>query len=147
MHIELTEEQYRDLVELVVLGNYVRGGVADIRGESGDNRWEKIEQCVLFAAINDDITGVAEMFHGQIVPTDELDGKVEEMMEEYDNDEFWHELEVRLGQRDFYREIIKDDLKYIEEHHGVLPERINSYYQKYEDEFDEHDIDRLEIKK
>jgi len=33
MNIELTKKQYKELLLLVLLGSWVRGGVADLRGE------------------------------------------------------------------------------------------------------------------
>lgn len=147
MQIELTEEQYKEMAELVVLGYWVRGHVAEIRDEQDKGRWKNAQNRILFAAMNNDIGGVAELFHGYIMPADELSSRVEEMMEEYDDDEFWHELEVRLGQRDFYRDVSTEELKKINEDNGWLPDKVHDYYRKYEEEFDKYDIDRLEIKK
>jgi len=61
MHIEFSNEQYRDLVMLVCLGDWVRGDVADQRGEDS-GRWEKIKERILFAAVNENIAGIADYF-------------------------------------------------------------------------------------
>lgn len=146
MQIELTNEQYKDLAVLVALGTWVREGIEDMDG-APPSRWANLEKRILFVAINENIPNVAEVFEGQIVPADELSHECEEIMEEYNDLQFFHELTLRLGQRDFYREASKEDIKYIEDHHGLMPEKIHTYYRKYDDEFEENDIDRLEIKK
>ena len=145
MKIELSNEQYRDLVMLVCLGDWVRGDVADQRGENSD-RWKKIKERVLFAAINENIPGIAELFHGTIMTTDNLSHEYEEMLDEYNNEIFWHELSLRLGQRDYEREATKEDIGYTESHYGMLPEKVHKYYKKYDDEFEDNGIERLEIK-
>lgn len=146
MQIELTNEQYKDLALLVCLGNWVREGIEDMDG-APPSRWANLEKRILFAAINENIPNISEIFEGQIVPTDELNHECEEIMEEYNEFQFFHELTLRLGQRDFYRAASKEDIKYIEDHHGLMPEKIHKYYRKYDEEFEENDIDRLEIKK
>lgn len=146
MQIELTNEQYKDLTLLVCLGSWVREGVEDMDG-APPSRWANLEKRILFAGINENIPNVAEIFEGQIVPADELSKECEEIIEEYNEFQFFHELTIRLGQRDFNREAAKEDLKYIDDHHGMLPEKIHKYYRKYDEEFEKNDIDRLEIKK
>lgn len=146
MQIELTNEQYKELATLVCLGSWVRDDVAGIDGEQ-NTPWENIQKRILFAAINENIPGLAEIFEGQIVPADELSEECEEIMEEFNEFQFFHELTLRLGQRDFYREASKEDIKYIEDHHGLMPEKVHRYYRKYDEEFEKNDIDRLEIKK
>src|SRR3989344_1023989 len=119
MKIELTNEQYKDLASLVCLGAWVREGIEDMNG-APPSRWENIEKRILFAAINENIPDVAEIFGGQIVPTDKLSKECEEIMEDYNEFQFFHELTLRLGQRDFYREATKEDLKYIDDHYGMF---------------------------
>ena len=145
MKIEISNEQYRDLVMLVCLGEWVRGDVADWRGENGE-RWEKIRERILFAAINENIPGIAELFQGAILPTDNLSLEYEKMLDEYNDEIFWHELSLRLGQRDYERNATDADKKYTEDHYGMLPEKVHKYYKKYDDEFEEYGVERLDIK-
>jgi len=52
---------------------------------------------------------------------------------------------LRLGQRDYEREATKEDAEYTEAHYGMLPEKVHKYYKKYDDEFEEYGIERLEV--
>lgn len=145
MEIELTKEQYKELLLLVLLGSWVRGGVADMRGEHG-KEMDELEEYLLREAKNFDLTDLAEPFEGHTVPSDRLSEEYEEIMEEYNDDEFWSQLSTRLGQRDFERTMSKEEEQHIKDNNGWFPERIHEIYEKYDEEFEKHGIDRLEIK-
>lgn len=145
MKIELTKEQYEELLRLVSLGGYVRGAVADIRGEEYDE--DRIMEYLLNHAKDFGLESLTEEFHGKLIENDDFSEEVDKMMEDYDEDEFWHGLTIMLGQRDFYRDTPKKELDRIKEgEQGRLPREIQNYYEKYDKEFDEYGIDRLEIK-
>ena len=80
------------------------------------------------------------------MPSDTLSHEYEEILDEYNDEQFWHELSLRLGQRDYEREATKEDAEYTEAHYGMLPEKVHKYYKKYDDEFEEYGIERLEVR-
>ena len=145
MNIELTKKQYKELLLLVLLGSWVRGGVADLRGEYS-KEMDELEEYLLGGAKNFDLGDLAEHFEGHIGASDKLSKEYEEVMEEYNDDEFWSQLSRRLGQRDFKRTVTKEEERHMKDNDGWFPERIHKIYEEYDKEFEEHSIDRLEIK-
>ncbi|MBI5913111.1 hypothetical protein HY839_01575 [Candidatus Azambacteria bacterium] len=145
MKIEPTKEQYKELLLLVLLGSWVRGGVADMRGEYS-KEMDELEEYLLGEAKNFDLDDLVEHFEGHIVPSDKLSKEYEEIMEEYNDDEFWIQLSRRLGQRDFERTISEEEERHMKDNNGWFPERVHELYKEYDKEFEKHGIDRLEIK-
>ncbi|MBU4536599.1 hypothetical protein KJ603_01000 [Patescibacteria group bacterium] len=146
MKIEFTKEQYEELMFLVSLGSWVKGGVVDIVGED-NSKVDDLENYLAEQAKENDLSYLIEDFEGRVILNETISKKVEELMEIYDEDVFWSELETCLGKRDFYRTITDKDKKEMEENQDWLPERIHEIYGKYQEEFEKNGIERLEIKK
>lgn len=144
MQIEINKKEFKDLFLLVCIGEYVRGGIADERGEDF-TYWEKTKERLLEIAKDEGFDDLWEDFKGHVIVKEQLSNDIDEIMDEHNESEFWHLLMVRLGQRDFHDETTKEDIEFIEKNHGMLPRKIDSYYKKYGDEFEEYDIDRLKI--
>lgn len=145
MKIELDKKEFKNLILLVAIGEYIRGGLADERGEDF-TYWEKIKEKILNIAKDNDMDEMIEDYKGRIIMSERLSNEVDRIIEDHNESEFWHLLEVRLGQRDFYREATEKELETIEDNHGILPYgKINNYYKKYEEEFEENGLERLEI--
>jgi len=83
---------------------------------------------------------------GKATMSDEFAEKIEEMMEEYDEDEFWSELSSRLGRRDYFKTITPEEKEKIEKDQW-LTRRVDELYSAYDEEFEKHGIDRLEVVK
>ena len=143
MQLNLTKEQLKEMILAAMFYSWVRGGLADGRGEDFE-QYHKLEEHLLSVAKVNGFNDLAENFRGSLLPSDEMSEQVEEIMSDYDDDTFWHELTMRLGKRDFWRTVSPGEEKEAEER-GWLPERIHEIYKKYEDEFDEYDIGRLKI--
>lgn len=106
MKIELSEQQYRDLIELLFLGNWVAN--ATRTGAKGDEMIEKYEQ------LQDHILTFAEQFKADDVvikegseyyTTMEFEEALMPLMEDYDDYVFWEQLASRLAKRDLLNEI------------------------------------------
>lgn len=139
MKVELSPKQYRKLVELVYLGEWMINAHHDT--EYQDDGASEVIQQVLAAA--------PEKMLGQDAETGEyyLDSDwVEEIYDnyilDYDDHVFWDELTERLAQRDLARE------------RGVSPDDINRdddllelrpIEERYRTELEENGVDRLEI--
>jgi len=144
MNIEITKEQLKEMILAAMFYSWIRGGLADSKGEDF-SEYEKLEKYLLQVA-KENKFDLAEEFKSYLVPTDQLCQLQEKIMEEHDEDTFWHELVTALGKRDFYKTITDTDKQFIEKE-DMFPERIHQLYEKYEEEFDKFGIDRLEIKK
>jgi len=151
MKIELSKEQYIDLLEMSHIANSVLGILGDILPEETNykkksDKTTELEDYFISCAENFGCEEMTEDFYGKALLKDEFYEKIQEIMNEYDDYIFWNELEVRMGKRDFERTITANDKKYIKENKGWYPERIHELYGKYSNEFEKHGIDRLEIK-
>lgn len=150
MEIDLTREQYLNLLTISHIANSVLGILGDVLPETEykkkSDEMEDLEDYFISYAQNFGCDDLIERFHGKTLMKDEIYEKINEIIEDYDDYIFWNELEVRMGKRDFKRTITTDDKKYIKENKGWYPERINELYDKYRNEFEKYGIDRLEIK-
>lgn len=145
MQLELSKEQFKEMLLAAMFYSWVCGGLADSKGEDFQ-KYEKLEEYLLKVAKENNFNDLVEEFEGHLVPDDNLSELVEETISEYDEDTFWFELVNRLGKRDFSRTITSEEKKELEKT-DWLPDRIHDIYKKYEEEFDENGIERLEIKK
>jgi len=142
---ELTELEFEEVLLTVMVGVYVRTAVLDNRGRS----WKKIDEHVklfLHTAENLGFKKLVEYYNKAILPKESLCKREEKIIENYGEDEFWEELKLRLGQRDFFMEITEEELKN-QKKMPWLSNKINEYYEKYEEEFIEQGIERLQIVK
>ena len=142
--VELSKKQLRELLLDVLIGSFIRGGVLDQQGKT----WTHIEETkdfLLREAENAGHQNLVQRFEGHLLPSDKIIEEYEEIIEEHNDDEFWHELTTRLGQRDFKRAMTEEDRAYLKENKGFLPEKIHGFYEKYEEEFDQRGVDRLAI--
>ena len=151
MKIDLTKEQYINLLEMNHIVDSVLGILGDIMPEKTKYKRKSEEITELedyFISYVKDFgcEDVTEEFHGKTLLKDEIYEKLQEIMDEYDDYVFWNELEVRMGKRDFERTKTEDEEKYMKEKDGWYPERIHEIYEKYRKEFEEHGVDRLKIK-
>ena len=151
MKIDLTKEQYINLLEMNHIVDSVLGILGDIMPEKTKYKRKSEEITELedyFISYVKDFgcEDMTEEFHGKTLLKDEIYEKLQEIMDEYDDYVFWNELEVRMGKRDFERTKTEDEEKYMKEKDGWYLERIHEIYEKYRKEFEEHGVDRLEIK-
>lgn len=69
-----------------------------------------------------------------------------EVIDDYNYMTFWHELKVRLGKRDFQHTMTDEEEKEMEKNGGWYPSRIADLYKKWNAEFEEYGVERLEVK-
>lgn len=144
MQINFPDKSVKDLALLVCLGDWVRGAIADLQGEDFDYWHEEITEEFFKSLKEQGFKTLTQEFGGSTLPSDELDKECEDLIDDYDDDVFWHELKTRFGKRDFQRTITPEEVIQIAKN-DWLPERVHTFYKKYEEEFFEHGIDRLEI--
>jgi hypothetical protein len=146
MELDITKEQFREIFINVLIGIYIREAVDELNGKD----FSKLREIENFLASQAEKFGAGDMaqkFEGVLVPNDELYEKIhDEIIDCYNEDEFWNSLVVELGKRDFF-ETITEKEKEEAERTGWLPKRVHSLYDMYSDEFDKHGVDRLFIKK
>ena len=145
MQLDLTKEQFAELLKAVIVGVRVREAVAEERDTPGWQDIGDIESYLLSMAGDFDSADMAEYYLDGWIPSDEVSEELDEELDEYGDQEFWHGLHTALGQRDFYRTMSKEEKKFIADNDGLFPERMHVLYKKYAKEFEKHGLDRLEI--
>ena len=144
MQIELSKEQFKEILLAAMLYSFIRGGLADDKGEDF-KKYEELENYLLKIAEENGCKNLVEEFHDQLIPSDELSELEEEIMSDYDDDALWSELITRLGRRDFFRTVTPDEDKEMGKR-DWLPDRAQGFFDKYNKEFEENGVERLEIK-
>ncbi|MFC1613264.1 hypothetical protein ACFL23_02940 [Patescibacteria group bacterium] len=144
MQIEFTKEQFKEMLLATAVYSFIFGGVADSKGEDF-KKYGKLENYLLSIAKKNNLNDLYEDCEGSLLPADDICHEVEETIEEYTEDEFWENLVTRLGKRDFWRSLSEEEKEEIKKD-DWLPEKVREFYDKYWEEVENYDIDRLEVK-
>lgn len=105
MQIKLSKEQYRELVKLIYLGNWMMNSFRN--GEERVTSVEDVEQYIYsFANQFDakDLIQYKDQYDFYDV-TAEFEAEMQPFIDDYDDDTFWAELADRLALRDISRKL------------------------------------------
>jgi L-rhamnose mutarotase len=149
MKIELSKEEYRSLLDLLYLGEWLLDAHDEVK-DSEKQRYEDVIQKVYSYAKEADCENLIEYAEDmkQYFPTREYEdtSMCHQYIDEYDDESFWYELMSRLIERDI-QQMIRE---------GVIiapmtgEERLRIGYPietKYQDEFEENGLDNVVIRK
>ncbi len=144
MKIELTKEQLERLVKLVYLGNWLANSW---RNEDVIEEYDEVESLVLNEANKHGFSEYSELddVEKKYVPSHELEEKMTELVDFYNDNTFWDQLIFRMADRDYVRKYGDDALDELETERGM--EREKPLLEKYEKEFNEHGLDRIEVRR
>lgn len=149
MEIKLNEEQYRDLIHLVAIGNYVLEIVNDNYNgyEEQTSRCAELEKYLIHHADEFKCSDLKASYAGE----DHLDGDffefiMDEYISPYDLGACYEVLSRELGQRELLSTITKEEQKEIEKK-GVLPVRIFDICDRYQEELEENGFKNIILKK
>ena len=148
-NIELTKVQFRALLKLMYLGNWMANANRD--GSAEDPRREDYE------TMEDYIFSFAKKFgldewvddenaaEGKFFSTSQFEEEtdVRELIYEYDEETFWDELIDRLGDRDFYLHYPKNEIQKMTREERFV--KLYEFVDKWADEINERGIERLKI--
>ena len=131
MKLELTRKQYRRLLDMVYIGNWVLNST---RGEDRIPDYDEVES-LLFAKAREEGMGVlAEDWQGEVVPSRAFaEGGIHEAIIEYENNVFFDILAEDLARRDM------EDASIDQNNYEELSSRIDAYIA----EFEEHGTDNI----
>lgn len=145
MKIELTKEQYKDLLIAVVIGTYIREAVDEQNGKDF-SKVRKIEDYLISCAKDFEAEALTQNFEGHTIISDELIEEYhEKYIEEFEQEVFWSTLVQLLGQRDYEKYATKAERDQVRKNNGWFCGVIDTYYEKYEAEFEQYGIARLVI--
>jgi hypothetical protein len=144
MHLELTKDQLGSLAKLVYLGNWLANSW---RNEEIIEEYDEIESLVLGAAEKHGFSEYVETDEEEKakVPSHELEEKMAETIDFYNDNTFWDHLIYRLADRDYLRKYGEEALSELDTEKGI--EREKPLLEKYEKEFNEHGVERLEVRR
>jgi hypothetical protein len=142
MDISLTQEQYKILLVMTYLGNWM----VNSHQVEREQVFETVASQVYAQAESLGVIGLVERDpdDGKYYPTRELEELAAERMEAYDNETFWAELIERLSERDL---VAKHGQSACEK--MTIEERfvnVEEFETRYDEEFETHGIERLAIK-
>ena len=131
MNLELTEKQFRRLLDLVYIGNWILNST---RGDQRFRDYDEVESLLFSRAILEGMSSLGELYQGEIVPSQAfVEGGIHEAILEYENNVFFEILAEDLARRDM------DDAPIDESNYAELASRIDAYIA----EFEEHGTDNI----
>ena len=131
MTLELTTKQFRRLLDMAYIGNWI------LNSTSGDDRFKDYDdvESLLFAKAREEGMGVlAEDWQGEVVPSRAFaEGGIHEAIMEYENNVFFDILAEDLARRDM------EDASIDQNNYEELSSRIDAYIA----EFEQHGTDNI----
>jgi hypothetical protein len=124
MDLQLTAKQFRRLLDMAYIGNWVLNST---RGEDRFADYDQVESLLFEKAIQEGMGVLAEEYEGEIVPSRAfVDGGIHEAIIEYENNVFFDILAEDLARRDMEEENVDQD------DYNELMHRMESYMQEFE---------------
>lgn len=133
MELHLTGKQFRRLLDLVYIGNWVLNST---RGEDRIRDYDQVESLVFSHCLRHRMPKLVELYQGDLIPSRAYaDGGIHEAIERYEDIVFYEILAEELALRDM------DGEPLTRENYAELMDRIDVYLN----EFDEHGTDNISI--
>lgn len=131
MNLELNKKQFRRLLDLVYIGNWVLNAT---RGDQRFTDYDEVESLLFGRAALEGMPTLAELYQGEIVPSRAfVEGGIHEAIVEYENNVFFEILAEDLARRDM------NDVPIDEHNFTELASRIETYIA----EFEQHGTDNI----
>ena len=133
MNIELTDRQFRYLLDLVYIGNWVMNST---REDDRIKEYDQVESLIFSHCLHHKMSKLVELYQGELIPSRAFaDGGIHEAIETYEDILFYELLAEELALRDLDGEPLTG------ENYKHLLERIDVYLA----EFNRHGTDNLSI--
>ena len=133
MQIELTKKEFRRLLDLVYIGNWVMNST---RENDRIREYDQVESLIFSYAPTCGMRKLAERLDGEIIPSRAFaDGGIHEVIADYEDVAFYEILAEEMALRDM------DGEPLTRENYDQLMERIDTYL----DEFDAHGTDHISV--
>ena len=133
MNIELTEKEFRRLLDLVYVGNWVLNSA---RGNDRFADYDLLQEKLFALCAEHDMNALITRWYGHVFPSQAYEnGGIHEAIADYEDAVFFDILAEELARRDL------ENGETLPETDPELIERINKYF----DEFEKNGIDNLVI--
>ena len=124
MKIELTEQQFRYLLDLVYIGNWVMNST---REDDRIKEYDQVESLVFSHCLSHRMSKLVELYKGELIPSRAFaDGGIHEVIENYEDIMFYEILAEEMALRDMNGEPLT------QENYGALMERIETYLSEFD---------------
>ena len=131
MKLELTKKQFRRLLDMAYIGNWILNSA---RGEDRFKDYDEVESLLFAKAVQEGMGTLAEVWNGEVVPSRAFaEGGIHEAIMDYEDNVFFEILAEDLARRDM------DDVPIDESNYEELASRIDAYIS----EFEEHGTDNI----
>ena len=125
MKIDLTEKQFRRLLDLVYVGNWVMNSP---RGDDRIREYDDVESTVFANCLSHGMVPLVEAYQGELIPSRAFaEGGIHEAIMEYENNVFFDILAEDLARRDM------NDAPIDETNCEELAQRIETYINEFEE--------------
>jgi hypothetical protein len=133
MELELNRKQFRRLLDMVYIGNWILNST---RGEDRFKDYDEVESLLFSKAAEEGMPTLSETYMGEVIPSRAFaEGGIHEAIMEYENNVFFEILAEDLARRDM------DDVPIDESNYEELATRIDAYI----DEFEAHGTDNITV--
>jgi hypothetical protein len=121
--IELTEQQFRYLLDLVYIGNWV---INSTREDDRIKEYDQVESLIFSHCLHHKMPKLVELYKGELIPSRAFsDGGIHEAIENYEDIVFYEILAEELALRDMNGEPLT------RENFSALLERIDTYLSEF----------------
>ena len=133
MELNLTEKQFRRLLDLVYIGNWVLNST---RGDDRIRQYDEVESQVFSHCLDHGMAKLVELYNGEIIPSRAFaEGGIHEAILAYEDITFFEILAEELALRD-----LDVDRATVENYDEVM-ERM----EQYMGEFEAHGTDHISV--
>ena len=133
MQIELSEQQFRYLLDLTYIGNWV---INSTRESDRIREYDQVESLLFSHCLSHNMGKLVELYNGELIPSRAYaDGGIHEVIENYEDIVFYEILAEELALREMEGEPLTRD------NYALLMERIDAYLA----EFDQNGLEHLNI--
>ena len=106
MNVELSKKQFRRLLDLVYIGNWILNST---RGDQRFRDYDEVESLLFARAALEGMPALAELYQGEIIPSKAfVEGGIHEAIAEYENNVFFDILAEDLARRDMNDALIDE---------------------------------------
>ena len=123
MNIELTYRQFRYLLDLVYIGNWV---INSTREDDRIKEYDQVESLIFSHCLRHKMTKLVELYRGELIPSRAFaEGGIHEAIENYEDIVFYEILAEEMALRDM------DGEPLTRENYSALLERIDTYRAEF----------------
>ena len=133
MELHLTDKQYRRLLDLVYIGNWILNST---RGDDRFQDYDQVESLVFSHCLEQGMTSLVELYGGEIIPSRAFaEGGIHEAIMAYEDVTFFEILAEELALRDL------DAERATAENYDEVMDRM----EQYMGEFEAHGTDHINV--